>query len=77
MPDAMKVKDLIAALQKFDPDDMVVVSGYEGGLDEVRRVYGLRVKLNYHRSEYFGPHEPDDSGDANVVYVGKLNVEEC
>jgi hypothetical protein len=76
MPDAMKVKDLIAALQQFDPDDMVVVNGYEGGLDEVRRVYGLRVKINYHRSEYFGPHEPNDSGNANVVYVGKSNVGE-
>jgi hypothetical protein len=29
----MKVKYLIEKLQRYDPEQMVVVSGYEGGVD--------------------------------------------
>ena len=31
----MKVKELIEALSQLDPELMVVVAGYEGGVDEI------------------------------------------
>ena len=36
----MKVKELIEKLSQLDPELMVVVRGYEGGVDEVSD-YGL------------------------------------
>jgi hypothetical protein len=35
----MKVKELIEHLQKFDPEQIVVVDGYETGYDEVKNIY--------------------------------------
>jgi hypothetical protein len=35
----MTVKELINELQKFDPDHIVVVDGYETGYDEVKALY--------------------------------------
>jgi len=34
----MKVKELIEQLQKFDPEQIVVVDGYESGYDEVKEI---------------------------------------
>jgi hypothetical protein len=34
----MKVKELIEHLQKFDPEQIVLVDGYETGFDEVHHV---------------------------------------
>ncbi len=34
----MKVKELIEQLQKFDPEQIVVVDGYESGFDEVKEI---------------------------------------
>ena len=40
----MKVKDLIAKLQAFDPEMRVVVSAYETGFNELESVVVKRVK---------------------------------
>ena len=37
----MKVKELIEQLQKFDPEQIVVVDAYETGFDEVHEVQYL------------------------------------
>jgi hypothetical protein len=66
----MNVKDLIAELQKCDPDMMVVVYGYGGGVNEVRLVEGIGVKLNANTKWYYGKHEKtccDEKPDAIVV----------
>ena len=36
----MKVKDLIRELQKYNPEELVLVSGYEGGFES-----GIRVRV--------------------------------
>jgi hypothetical protein len=66
----MKVKDLIAALQKHDPEHMVVVNGYEDGVDEVVVIRAARVELNAYGADYFGAHKLSKSGPTPVVYVG-------
>lgn len=34
----MRVRELIEQLQKFDPEQIIVVDGYESGYDEVKKI---------------------------------------
>ena len=53
----MKVKELIEVLSQLDPELMVVVAGYEGGVNEVSD-YGLcDIELNVNDEWYYGKHE--------------------
>ena len=53
----MKVKELIEKLSQLDPELMVVIRGYEGGVDEVSD-YGLcDIELNVNDEWYYGKHE--------------------
>lgn len=61
----MKVKDLIAALKKEDPNKRVVLNGYEGGFDEVKELKHVCISLN-----------PDKLKDPNKLWwLG--DFEEC
>ena len=53
----MKVKELIEKLQQFDPELMVVVSGYEGGVSEASQNEFVTIALNVNTSWYYGEHE--------------------
>jgi hypothetical protein len=53
----MKIKDLIAELQKEDPEMQVVRSGYEGGVEFVSRVICYEVALNVNTDWWYGTHE--------------------
>ena len=57
----MKVKDLIEQLSDLDPELMVVVSGYEGGVEEVGTVAVETIILNAHKEWYYGSHEVQGS----------------
>ena len=55
----MKVKELIKQLQKFDPENIVVVDGYETGFDEVKEdiyINGLS-KLPDNKAYYDGEYQ--------------------
>jgi hypothetical protein len=53
----MKVKDLIQELQKLDPELLVVVAGYEGGVDEVKNLTQYKIELDAHKDwAFFGDH---------------------
>lgn len=58
----MKVKDLIQKLSTYDPETLVVVSGYEGGVTEKLFVSEEEISLNvYDESEWwYGEHEISD-----------------
>ena len=58
----MTVKVLIDLLKKYPSDMRVVVSGYEGGWDDVdqRRISKQKVVLNYEKESYEGQHEDLD-----------------
>jgi hypothetical protein len=60
----MKVKDLIQELQKLDPETLVVVAGYEGGVDEVKNLTQYKIELNAYKDwAFFGDHAAlDDIG---------------
>ena len=72
----MKVKELIQELQKLDPELLVVVRGYEGGVDEANNIYLCNVELDSNAGiEYYGKHEVLHDGDKpwnenNIVVKG-------
>lgn len=58
----MKVRELIEFLKECDPEMMVVVDGYEGGVKELKRAVMKDIFVDYHAGmTYYGPHEPVDS----------------
>jgi hypothetical protein len=55
----MTVGELIAKLQEFDQNMMVVVDGYEGGVEDVEFVQTTDIALNFNANTwYYGKHEP-------------------
>lgn len=69
----MNAEELIEELKKVPPKTMVVISGYEGGLNEVSTVEAVKIRLNVNDAWYYGKHEHAVFGDTdthNSVYVG-------
>lgn len=63
----MKVRELIEALQKHDPEMMVVVDGYEYGLRDPHPLRVIRIRPDETPTEYGGPYEEADSGEPAVL----------
>jgi hypothetical protein len=63
----MTVSELIAALQQFPGDRPVVISGYEGGLEDVGLVQSCAMRRNVNRMRYVGPHQEVDEGSRDAV----------
>jgi hypothetical protein len=42
----MRVKNLIDLLQKEDPEMRVIIDGYEGGYDEVKKILHVEIIPN-------------------------------
>jgi hypothetical protein len=59
----MKVKELIELLSQMDPELMVVVAGYEGGVDEMDKFEMCDIELNVNTEWYYGKHEILAEGD--------------
>ena len=59
----MKVKELIEALSQLDPELMVVVAGYEGGVDEIDKFEMCDIELNVNTEWYYGKHEVLEKGE--------------
>jgi hypothetical protein len=69
----MKVKELIEKLQKYDSEQMVVINGYEGGVNACSCCKEERIKLSVNSEWYYGNHEivaPDKDFDCVAVYIG-------
>ena len=59
----MKVKELIEVLSQLDSELMVVVAGYEGGVNEVDKYELCDIELNINDEWYYGKHEMLAEGD--------------
>jgi len=66
----MKVSELIEELKQHDPKKMVVITGYEGGEDELADVKEVKLRLNVNSEWYYGAHEIDDQGDCDAIFLG-------
>jgi hypothetical protein len=57
----MTVNELIEALQFLDDKEAyVVTSGYEGGLEDVKGINAIKIKMNVNTEWYLGPHKELD-----------------
>ena len=56
----MTVLELTNRLLHLDPDMMVVISGYEGGVTEIKDIKEISVHLNANLDWWKGEHEPID-----------------
>jgi preprotein translocase subunit YajC len=68
----MKVKELIEKLQEYDPELMVIRSGYEGGVAKVTHAEFVTIALNVNTSWYYGEHEVvygDDTYEGHELAV--------
>lgn len=69
----MTVKQLIQKLEQFDPNHMVIIHGYEGGVDEATRVSEVPIKLNVNEQWYYGSHETvekEEEHDCLAILIG-------
>lgn len=60
----MNVKQLIEKLSHLDPEMMVVISGYEGGVDEASSIDEIKIKLDTNDAWYYGAHEVVDHDES-------------
>jgi len=68
------VAELIKNLENLPPEHMVVVRGYEGGVDEVTDLEEARVILDVNKEWSYGAHElldPRDKGGGDDI-VGAI-----
>lgn len=69
----MKVKELIEKLQRYDSEQMVVIHGYEGGVDACSCCKEEHIKLGVNSEWYYGNHEIANDGedfDCKAVLIG-------
>lgn len=67
----MNIKQLIEQLQQYDPETMVVITGREGGFNEVSEISEISLKLNANTSWYYGKHE--ESHDENGILALQIS----
>ena len=60
----MKVKDLILALQKLDPEMLVLVDGYEGGYTTPSATDQIEVCGPFDRAWYYGEYDDCEGGES-------------
>lgn len=65
----MTKTDLIEALSEFPDDTMVVIRGIEGGCCPWIDIDLVKLKLNSNLGDNLGPHEVEDDGDTDAIYI--------
>lgn len=53
----MTVAQLIESLKNYPPDLPVVVSGYEGGYNDVDSFENIKIVRDFNKEWYYGKHE--------------------
>lgn len=69
----MTVKHLIEKLQRYDPETMIVVNGYEGGVNACSVCREKYIKLGVNSEWYYGNHEIVEEGeesDCKAILIG-------
>ena len=71
----MTAKELIAKLQELPEDINIVMSGYEGGYNDIKGNFEeVEVALNYNTEWYYGSHEQINDWNKDM-YEGKYKIE--
>ena len=74
----MTIQELCDRLSQFPPDTPVVISGYEGGLNDVTIIESLEIQLNTNTESFYGAHSSYLSMDSDKqivtsIYLGGEN----
>jgi hypothetical protein len=62
----MKVQDLKKLLNQYADDTPVVVSGYEGGYNDLSILQVVQITRDVYTADYMGQHEDTDTNAKNV-----------
>ena len=52
----MTIQELIKTLSQYDPNTPVVISGYEGGYNDISIIQEKTMQLNVNNKDYYGAH---------------------
>lgn len=66
---SMTIADLIQKLQEFPPDSLVLVDGYEGGLDAVTDAKIINIIYHEDKEWYYRPYEESKNSDQMGIYL--------
>lgn len=69
----MKVKELILELQKCNPEDIVLVHGYEVGYCDVDKIKKIKVELNVNTESYNGPHDETENSTVDAYLISRID----
>ena len=74
----MTIQELCDRLSQFPPDTPVVISGYEGGLNDITIIESLEIQLNVNTESFYGAHSSYFSKDSGKqiltsIYLGGEN----
>ncbi len=64
----MTVQALIEQLSKYPPEMIVVVTGYEGGFDDIPEVEIIKITKEEGAS-WWGVYDEDEENGEEVVYL--------
>ena len=65
----LKVSEFIEKLSKLPQDALIVVDGYEGGLDGVVDTSIINVNYDESKAWYYGPYETSDKKGVAAIYL--------
>ena len=67
----MTVHALIQILTEMPQDALIVIDGYEGGVNEVSEVSNVKIKCNVNTGWYDGKHEivKKSKGGGGAVHI--------
>jgi hypothetical protein len=73
----MYVQDLINILNQHPPHTRVVVSGYEGGYNDITALKTIQMAADVHREWYMGQHDDaEKGGEQALLLFGENNLAE-
>jgi hypothetical protein len=67
--ETLKVSELVEKLLKLPQDALMVIDGYEGGLDGVVDASVMDVNYDESKKWYYGPYEQSDKKEILAVYL--------
>lgn len=68
----MTIRELIAHLDQYPPDVRIVVSGYEGGYNDVTILKTVQIKPDARTEWWMGQHEEaEEKGEMALLLAGK------
>lgn len=65
----MTIRELIKELEMFDKDTLVMVRGYEGGVEDITEIADEKVDLNVNAEDWYGSHEVNRDGKTKAIVL--------